>query len=174
MENNHQPIGFNLYSDGHGNTIYYDRINKEAYQIPKKEESKYFFFSSRPVTAFVLGFIAYYFSASWLITIFVAVTTYLVMLFFFRKMFLVDLPIVPKFIPGKKEPLYKRLSENFSIKKIIVIIILAYLLAIGSVYNAYTSDYTQIIKILNYVLAFGAFVFGTYYIYVLIYKRRNK
>lgn len=168
-----QPIGFNLYTDEGGRTIYYDRINKKGYQISKKEESKYFFFSSRPVTAFALGYLAYYLSNNWIITIFVAVATYLVMLFFFRKMFLPDLVELPKFVPGKKEPLYVRFAHTFDNRRIIVIIVLAFLLSIGTLVNAYLSDYDQIAKILNYVLAAGAFIFGCFYIYVLNYKKKN-
>ncbi|MBQ0036989.1 MAG: hypothetical protein KBT35_08760 [Firmicutes bacterium] len=168
-----QPIGFNLYADEGGRTIYYDRINKKGYLISKKEESKYFFFSSRPVTAFALGYLAYYLSHNWIITIFVAVVAYLVMLFFFRKMFLADLPELPKFVPGKKEPLYARFAHTFSSTRIIVIIVLAFLLSIGTCINAYISNYDQITKILNYALAVGAFIFGCFYIYVLIYKKKN-
>lgn len=173
MENKQQPIGFNLYADNGGRTIYYDRFSKQAYLISKKEETKYFFFSSRPVSAFVVGFIAYYFSKSWPITIFAAIVTYLTLLFFFRKMFLADLAIVPKFIPSKKDPLYKRLAEAFSAKKIVLIILLAYALAIGTIVNVQLTNYDYLTKIFNYVLAIGAFIFGSYYIYVLIYKRRK-
>lgn len=168
-----QPIGFNLYYDDNGRTVYYDRINKKAYQISKKEESKYFFFSSRPITAFALGYLAYYLTKSWAITIFVGVVTYLLMLLFFRKMFLADLPVAPKFIPGKKEPLYVRFANVFSVNRIIVIIVLALLLSVGTFINAYLSDYSETIKILNYVLAFGALVFALFYMYVLKYKKKN-
>lgn len=167
-------IGFSLYQDDKGRTVYYDRINKKGYQISKKDEKKYFLYSSRPVSAFIIGYIAYYFSHSWPISIFVALVAYLVILFFFRKLFLADLPEAPKFVPTKGDPLYVRSANMFSTSRIIVIIIIAFMLAIGTVINAITSNYESVILILNYALAAGAFVFGLFYIYVLIYKLKNK
>ncbi|MDO4941118.1 MAG: hypothetical protein Q4E33_05460 [Erysipelotrichaceae bacterium] len=167
-------MSFSLYQDEAGRTIYYDRYTKKGYQISKKEEKKYFLFSSRPVSAFIVGYITYYFSHSWPISIFAAILAYLVILFFFRKLFLADLPEVPKFVPLKGDPLYVRSANMFSKGKIIVIIILAFLLSFGTAINAYISNYEQIVLILNYVLAVGAFIFGCFYIYVLIYKLKNK
>lgn len=167
-------MSFSLYQDENGRTVYYDRFNKKGYQISKKDEKKYFLYSSRPVSAFLVGYIVFYFSHSWILSIFAGIVTYLVILFFFRKLFLADLPEVPKFVPLKGDPLYVRSANMFSKAKIIVIIILAFLLAIGTAINAFMSDYSQIVLILNYVLALGAFIFGCFYIYVLMYKIKNK
>lgn len=167
-------IGFSLYKDDTGLTVYHDRFTKKCYQITKKDEKKFFLYSSRPVSAFLVGYIVFYFSNSWLISIFSAIAAYLVILFFFRKLFLADLSEMPKFITKKGDPLYVRSAEMFSQTRIIVIIVIAFLLSAGTVYNAITANYSQTITILNYVLAGGAFLFGCFYIYVLIYKMKNK
>lgn len=171
--NNQKAIGFNMYNDDKGRTIYYDKFSKKAYLIEKKEESKFLFYSSRLPTGFAVGYIAYYLTDTWSIAIFAGIAAYLVLLFFFRFMFLKDLIEIKNFVPGKKQPLIERLSDRFEVSRIIVIIILALALSIGSAVNAYVSKYQGLTLYMNYALAIGAFIFGCFYIAVLIHKKRN-
>ena len=171
--NNQKAIGFSMYNDDKGRTIYYDKVSKKAYLIDKKEESKFLFFSSRPATGFVVGYLAYYLTENWAIAIFAGVATYLTLLFFFRFMFLKDLIEVKNFVPGKKEPLALRLADRFDTSRIIVIIVLALVLSVGTIINAFISKYEGLTLYLNYALAIGAFIFACFYGYVLIVKKRN-
>lgn len=166
--------GFNIYSDDKDRTIYYDPFTKEAFLITKADEKKFWIYSSRFVMGFIAGYIAFHISHSLLISLFVGVATYLVMLFFFRKMFLVDLTVIDNFIKERNDPLHVRLADNFETPKIIVIVLLSFALSIGSIVNVLNQNYSTPVNILNYLLAFGAFVFGLFYIYVLIYKNRKE
>lgn len=170
--NNQKAIGFNMYNDDRGRTIYYDRISKKGYLLGKKDESKYLFYSSRPITGFIVGYLAFYLTNNWAVSIFTGIVTYLVLLFFFRFMFLKDLTEIKNFSPSKKQPLLERMSDRFDTNRIIVMIILAVLLSIGSAVNAYVSKYEGLILYLNYLLAIGAFAFACFYVAVLIYKKK--
>lgn len=169
-----KPEGFNLYKDDAGRTIFYDWVKKQAYYIEDSLQGKFYFFSSRIITGFAIGYIVYYFFSSIPVAIFAGVASYLTILFFFRKMFLADLTPVDRFEKGEKQPLYQRLSENFEPGRIIAIIVVSYLLCGGTIYNVLSQEYDTLTTVFNYVLAAGAFIFGSFYIFVYINKKKNK
>jgi branched-subunit amino acid transport protein AzlD len=173
MGTSYKVLGFNLYKDENDRTIYYDNISKKAYLLTSKEEKKFFLFSSRPIIGFIVAYIIYYLIKEYIIAIFAGVMVYLVLLFFFRKMFLADLSVINGFVPNKCDSLVKRLGESFSKGRIISIIVVSFVLAILSIYNANYSNYEGLVKYLNYVLSLGSTIFGILYIFVLINKDKN-
>lgn len=164
------PIGLNIYQDKKGHMIYYDRFTKKAYMINKSDQKRYYLFSSRIVIALVLGYFSNYLYPSLLFSIFVSVTSYLVILFFFRTMFLKELSTIRDFILLDKQPLYKVLGRTYSTKRIITIVVVSLMLAILTIVNVRTNDYDYLTTILNYIFAIGVFIYCCFYILVLFTK----
>lgn len=177
--NNRQTTlsGINIFKDKKGRNVYLNRFNKVGYVITEDDEKSYRMYSMR----FIMGFIVFVLINGFMLPTYLAVIIgigcYVLMEVKFRNQFLPHLTQLPDFQPVAKEsPLNTAAREEQG--RIIIKCCLYLAFSILMVLNTYlqkeAGQISQLIEILEYLLAFGGFLMFIFQTMALFRHIKNK
>lgn len=176
MNNNRstkKPVGISVYEDAKGRFVYYDRLNKKAYQILRSDYGKFNVLSNRFITSLAVGYLTFAITNKLLFGGIAFVLIYISLFVAFRKTFIKGSTYIDNFKPKKGDSFISKLAKNTPKKKVYIIIALLIAISVLSIINVQTSNYDATISALNYVLAAGALVIAIVYCFILVYKIKN-
>lgn len=134
--NNINITGRNIYSDHHGQTVYYDYLSKTGYIIDEKDQNKFYLYKNRYILVIIAMILGSSYFPNVVYTIMTGVAICIVAELLFRFSFLRNMRVAKKFNRDSKKTMLEATIASKEPKKALMRAILYCAFAILIVVNA--------------------------------------
>jgi len=165
----------NIHYNGK-NFIYADAFTKNVgYVLSNNEAERIAFFETRYFLSISMGVVAFFVFKNILIGLAVGIGMVILTELSFRLKFLKELPVIENYQKPKPKPLLDIMEANYSIKRLVILILFGLGITILVPINAKMSNYEGMNLYLNYVISAGMGIFVILVVITLLRKlKKNK
>ncbi|MBO4358896.1 MAG: hypothetical protein IKX97_05820 [Erysipelotrichaceae bacterium] len=166
--------GISIYHDPKKGTIFYDFLGRKGYAITSSDVQSYARYSlAFPLSLLCAFGLAYVFSLGYAKGVIVFAVLYVIFKLIFRYFFLRDLVEMDNWKPFKRDNLIVYFAKNFSVTRLIILMLMLIALAALMPVNAIINSYGQANLYVSCVIAAMAAIAAVLTLVALIVKKRN-
>ena len=165
--------GLFIYHDQKKGTIFYDIFTKRAFIITSSDVQKYLVYTSMLPISILLSFsLLSIFKTGFLFAILLFLVLFITSEVYFRKTYFYRLPELENWKPQKKS-LIAYLQENYSVRRLLLLVLMLLLLCGLIVLYAQNRQMTGINLYASYLIAFLCLAAALFIILAILLKKRN-